>query len=248
MYLIINLKYQLKLFKFIPNFLTLCNALLGCLSILVLFNDFKIIDGFLSYELIVLFVLFASIIDFFDGFLARVFKSESKIGGQLDSFSDSITFGLVPSLVMFDFLYNKTGIFTVSFISLTIFICTILRLSKFNVSEYQKDFIGLPSPASGLFFIGLPFITSKIEVIYFLIIILFISILMISNLKFYSLKNINSKEKKVFLLILVTTTLLTLSLALLFDISAFSIPTMIILSYAISSSLSLFFNRLRSSS
>ena len=144
--MIINLKYQLKLFKFIPNFLTLCNALLGCLSILLLFNDFKIIDGFSSYELIVLFVLLASIIDFFDGFLARVFKFESKIGGQLDSFSDSITFGLVPSLVMFDFIFNKTGIFTVSFISLTIFICTILRLSKFNTSEYQKDFIGLPSP------------------------------------------------------------------------------------------------------
>ena len=246
--MIINLKYQLKLFKFIPNFLTLCSALLGCLSILVLFNDFKIIDSFSSYESIVLFVLLASILDFFDGFLARAFKSESKIGGQLDSFSDSITFGLVPSLVMFDFLYGKTGVFTVSFISLTIFICTILRLSKFNISEYQKDFIGLPSPASGLFFIGLPFITIKIEVIYFLIIIFFISILMISNFKFYSLKNINSNDKKVFLLLLVITNLTILGLALLFDISAFSIPTMFILSYLISSSLSLFFNRLKSSS
>lgn len=246
--MIINLKYQLKLFKFIPNFLTLCNALLGCLSILVLFNDFKIIDGFSSYELIVLFVLLASILDFLDGFLARALKSESKIGGQLDSFSDSITFGLVPSLVMFDFLYNKTGIFTVSFISLTIFICTILRLSKFNISEYQKDFIGLPSPASGLFFIGLPFITSKIEVMYFLIIILFISILMISNLKFYSLKNINSNEKKVFLILLVVTNLIAIGSALMFDISAFSITTIIILSYLISSSLSLLFNRLNSSS
>ena len=246
--MIINLKYQLKLFKFIPNFLTLCNALLGCLSILVLFNDFKIIYGFSSYELIVLFVLLASILDFFDGFLARVFKSESKIGGQLDSFSDSITFGLVPSLLMFDFIFNKTGIFTVSFISLTIFICTILRLSKFNISEYQKDFIGLPSPASGLFFIGLPFVNSRIEVIYFLIIILFISILMISNFKFYSLKNIYSNDKKVFLSLLVITNLITLGSALIFDISAFSIPTMFILSYLISSSLSLFINRLKSSS
>ena len=146
------------------------------------------------------------------------------------------------------FRSNKTGIFTVSFISLTIFICTILRLSKFNISEYQKDFIGLPSPASGLFFIGLPFITSKIEVMYFLIIILFISILMISNLKFYSLKNINSNEKKVFLLLLVITNLIAVSLGLMFDISAFSVPTMIILSYLISSSLSLLFNRLNSSS
>ena len=78
------------------------------LSILVLFNDFKIIYGFSSYELIVLLVLLASILDFFDGFLARALKSESKIGGQLDSFSDSITFGLVPSLVIFDFLYNNS--------------------------------------------------------------------------------------------------------------------------------------------
>jgi len=238
----------LKLFKFIPNFLTLCNALLGCLSILVLFNDFKIIHGFSSYELIVLFVLFASILDFFDGYLARALKFESKIGGQLDSFSDSITFGLVPSLVMFDFLYNKTGIFTVSLISLTIFICTILRLSKFNISEYQKDFIGLPSPASGLFFIGLPFITIKIELMCFLIIILFISILMISNLKFYSLKNINSNKKKVFLLLLLITNLIAVGSVLMFDISVFSIPTMIILSYMISSSLSLLFYRLNSSS
>lgn len=238
----------MKLFKFIPNFLTLCNALLGCLSILVLFNDFKIIHGFSSYELIVLFVLFASILDFFDGYLARALKFESKIGGQLDSFSDSITFGLVPSLVMFDFLYNKTGIFTVSLISLTIFICTILRLSKFNISEYQKDFIGLPSPASGLFFIGLPFITIKIELMCFLIIILFISILMISNLKFYSLKNINSNKKKVFLLLLLITNLIAVGSVLMFDISVFSIPTMIILSYMISSSLSLLFYRLNSSS
>ena len=238
----------MKLFKFIPNFLTLCNALLGCLSILVLFNDFKIIHGFSSYELIVLFVLLASILDFFDGYLARALKFESKIGGQLDSFSDSITFGLVPSLVMFDFLYNKTGIFTVSLISLTIFICTILRLSKFNISEYQKDFIGLPSPASGLFFIGLPFITIKIELMCFLIIILFISILMISNLKFYSLKNINSNKKKVFLLLLMITNLIAVGSVLMFDISVFSIPTMIILSYMISSSLSLLFYRLNSSS
>ena len=71
---------------------------------------------------------------------------------------------------------------------------------------------------------------------------------MISNLKFYSLKNINSNEKKVFLLLLVITNLISLGLALIFDISAFSIPTMIILSYLISSSLSLLFNRLNSSS
>ena len=244
----INLKYQLKLFKFIPNFLTLCNALVGCLSILVLFNDFKIIDGYSSYELVVLFLLLASILDFFDGYLARVLKSESKIGAQLDSFSDSITFGLVPSLLMFDFLFNKTGIITVSFISLIIFICTILRLSKFNISEYQKDFTGLPSPANGLFFVGLPFISNNIEALYLLIIILFISILMISNFKFYSLKNINSIEKKVFLILLVITSSIVAGLASLYEISAFGIPTLLIFSYLISSSLSLFFNRLKSSS
>jgi len=83
---------------------------------------------------------------------------------------------------------------------------------------------------------------------YFLIIILFISILMISNLKFYSLKNINSNEKKVFIVLLVITNLIALGSALMLDISAFSIPTMIILSYLISSSLSLLFNRLNSSS
>jgi phosphatidylserine synthase len=99
-----------------------------------------------------------------------------------------------------------------------------------------------------LFFIGLPFISSKPEVMYFLIIILFISILMISNLKFYSLKNINSNEKKVFLLLLMVTNLTAIVSAFVFDISAFSIPTMIILSYLISSSLSLLSNRLNSSS
>ena len=121
-------------------------------------------------------------------------------------------------------------------------------MSKFNISEHQKDFIGLPSPASGLFFIGLPFINTMIEEMYFLIIILFISILMISNLKFYSLKNIDSNEKKVFLLLLMVTNLIAVGSVLIFDISPFSIPTMIILSYLISSSLSLLFNRLNSSS
>jgi phosphatidylserine synthase len=71
---------------------------------------------------------------------------------------------------------------------------------------------------------------------------------MISNLKFYSLKNINSNEKKVFLILLVVTNLIAIGSALMFDISAFSITTMIILSYLISSSLSLLFNRLNSSS
>jgi len=70
---------------------------------------------------------------------------------------------------------------------------------------------------------------------------------MISNLKFYSLKNINSNEKKVFLILLVFTNLTDIGLALMFDISAFSIATLIILSYLISSSLSLLFNRLNSS-
>ncbi len=152
--------------KYVPHFFTSLNLTCGCVTILLLSRD--------NYYLAVIFCLFAFLFDYADGFFARLLKTESAIGRELDSFSDFVTSGVVPGIVMYK-LFVKSGLnekmilsgtlnidFFLSPLSLagfSITVATAFRLSRFNLMKIEPGYFhGLPAPANCMMIIGLPFL------------------------------------------------------------------------------------------
>jgi CDP-diacylglycerol---serine O-phosphatidyltransferase len=208
----------MSLFKNIPNFFTLLNLIFGCIaivlilqvgqSIVILNNDTGAYDPFFPEKLAwgSLFIFLAAVVDFLDGFVARLFKATSKMGEQLDSLSDLVSFGVAPGMILYQLLrlsYAKeeNGL-DVSFAALLpAFIFTAAgawRLAKFNISTDQSNsFKGVPIPAAGLLIASFPLIIwyqyFDIQQIFinkwFLYgVIILISYLMVSNLPLMALK------------------------------------------------------------
>ena len=149
--------------KAIPNTLTLCNLICGCLGIVFAFNQQLEWAGYL--------IGIAAIFDFLDGFSARLLNAKSPIGGQLDSLADMVTFGVLPGVIMFQLLSISFGEYFVEFsqrpishiavqcIGFLIVAFSALRLAKFNIDETQSDsFIGMPTPAIAIFIGSLPIV------------------------------------------------------------------------------------------
>jgi CDP-diacylglycerol---serine O-phosphatidyltransferase len=157
----------------IPNFITLGNLLCGCIGILF------VLEGNLMAGAGLVFL--AALLDFLDGFLARLLKSFSELGKQLDSLADMVSFGVLPAFILFktiQFSLLTTGVnsvlsgdlsvvpgalggtpFLAPFLALLIPVFSAWRLAKFNIDTRQTHgFIGLPTPANALFFASLPFI------------------------------------------------------------------------------------------
>jgi len=175
----------------IPNLLTLSNLLCGCLAIIFALND--------DLHMAAYFVLAAGFLDFFDGLAARILKSHSPIGGDLDSLADMVTFGVVPGIFFYQLLCENfvcAGEFNLhASIGFLFTLSAALRLAKYNVSEDQSSiFRGIPVPGATLFVIGIPFWTESIvylllaDRIFLLIWLVFISFLMISNVPMYAYK------------------------------------------------------------
>lgn len=130
--------------KHIPNCITLLNLLCGsCACILAMWQQY-----FPAF----LFILAAAAFDFLDGFSARLLKAYSEIGRQLDSLSDLVSFGLAPSLMLFNWYLNSGAEYTAfAYCALLIVLFAALRLAKFNTDSRQSvDFIGLPVPACAM--------------------------------------------------------------------------------------------------
>jgi CDP-diacylglycerol--serine O-phosphatidyltransferase len=106
----------------------------------------------------------AAVFDFFDGFVARILKVQGPLGVQLDSLADMITFGLVPGLIGFQLVSFSLGpddshMFWLKYVPLIIPLFSALRLGKFNIDSRQTEgFLGVPTPANTLFWIGLPMV------------------------------------------------------------------------------------------
>lgn len=140
--------------KHIPNFITCGNLFCGCLALIQAFNGNLVFASYL--------VGIGAVLDFFDGFLARILKVHSEIGKQLDSLADMVTFGVVPGTVLYIMLSNADIQAYPSWIVYLGFLVTIfsaIRLAKFNTDSRQTDsFIGVPTPAATLFVCSLPLI------------------------------------------------------------------------------------------
>ena len=190
----------------LPNALTIFGVCLGLSSIKFALD--------LNYSMAVIAIGIASILDTLDGRVARLIKGTSKVGKELDSLTDVISFGVAPSFVMYFWSINEIGKFGWMFV-LIYTVCCALRLARFNLTTVEEHetwkinfFEGVPSPAAaGL--ILLPLILSLSDLVQFnnkeiisSITIFITSILMISNVPTYSLKRITIPSKSgIFLLL-----------------------------------------------
>ena len=139
----------------IPNTITLCNLLCGCMAIIFTFQGNDPSAALPGYFLPMIFIGLAALFDFCDGFAARLLHAYSAVGKELDSLSDLVSFGVAPALMLFSFISSSTGGSPVAWLALFIAAMGALRLARFNVDDRQTtSFIGLPIPASALFWIG----------------------------------------------------------------------------------------------
>ena len=131
--------------KHIPNTITCCNLISGCIATYYAFRS--------DFDIALLFIIIGAAFDFFDGMSARLLKVSSPIGKELDSLADDITFGFAPSAVVFSYLCGfHIHCPFVPFLAFIMAAFSALRLAKFNLDERQAlGFIGLPTPANALF-------------------------------------------------------------------------------------------------
>ena len=172
--------------KFIfPSFFTILNLVSGFVGVLFLLNK--------NYDLIEYCIYLSLVFDFLDGFIARKLNATSKFGKHLDSFADLISFGLLPSLILYDWFSINSSIDIYKYFSILILLFASLRLSKFNIDNKQEFvFLGVPTPLVALFFNSLiynsgtynNFLTPES----LLLLVIFFSIMMVVNIRFISLK------------------------------------------------------------
>jgi CDP-diacylglycerol--serine O-phosphatidyltransferase len=155
---------------------------------------------FSNYTGAFVFITLAATFDFLDGFTARLLKSYSKLGAELDSLADVISFGLAPGCVVYVYLEQFSVDFPfaagIPFLAFLIPIFSALRLAKFNVDTRQKtSFLGLPVPANALFWASfipsiLPFTSSspKLWMLLVATLLILFSLLMVSEIPMFSLK------------------------------------------------------------
>ena len=179
----------------LPNTLTIIGVCVGLSSIKFALDQ--------NYGLSIIALLIAGILDTLDGRIARLIKGTSKVGKELDSLTDVVSFGVAPAFIMYFWTLNELGKLG-WLIVLVYVVCCALRLARFNIMTYddellwkQNFFEGVPSPgAAGL--VMLPLVLYKLEIYNFdqyrLLVVstIFIitSILMISKLPTYSFKRI----------------------------------------------------------
>ena len=172
-----------------------------------------------------LFIGLAAVVDFLDGFVARLFNASSEMGKQLDSLADVVSFGVAPSMIIYQFLrmsYAKeeSGLDISVLLLLPAFIiaaASAFRLAKFNLDQSQQyGFKGVPTPAVGLLIASFPLIYWHAEnetVISLLLnkwvlyaVIVFLSWIMVSNIPMMAMKfknlSIKSNLPKFILVIL----------------------------------------------
>lgn len=141
----------------IPNFITCLNLLSGALACIFAFRYSEIIGPMAGYQWAFLFIAASAVFDFCDGAMARLLHVYSLIGKELDSLSDLVSFGLAPTMLMYNtiVLVNGEPVWW-AYTALIIAVLGGVRLAKFNVDDRQTtSFIGLPIPANAIFWIGM---------------------------------------------------------------------------------------------
>ena len=210
----------------LPNMLTLIGVCIGLTSIRFA------LEG--SYELAIIAIIFAALIDGLDGRIARLIKGTSKVGKELDSLTDMISFGVAPAFIMYFWKLNTLERFG-WLLCLVYVICVALRLARFNINSNQEPswrdnfFEGVPSPAGGILVLT-PLIISLsgfdyIQLNYNIIVPIFFivtSFLLISKFPTYSFKKIIIPRKTTIFLLFGIVLFFGLILIYTFNVIAIS--------------------------
>jgi CDP-diacylglycerol--serine O-phosphatidyltransferase len=213
----------------LPNMFTLVGVCIGLSSIKFAFDA--------KFTLSVIAIIVAAIIDGLDGRIARLIQGTTKIGKELDSLTDVISFGVAPAFIMYFWKLNELGRIG-WFICLIYVVCVALRLARFNVNSGQEPswrdnfFEGIPSPAGGvLVLMPLIYSLSDIQILNinydFFVPILFVavSILLISKVPTYALKKISVPRRMTIFLLL--GVVLYFGLLLIYTFNAITISGLI---------------------
>ena len=214
--------------RHIPNLLTSCNLICGCLGVVFVLEGRAFPAAY--------FVWIACVFDFLDGFAARMLKINSPIGKELDSLADMVSFGLLPSLVVYKMMMSTGAPDYLPYFAFSIAVFSALRLAIFNVDERQSDsFRGLPTPANALMITALPLLTGIfaefLQLSWVLVSITILSsYLMVSGIELFALKfkNFSWQDNKI------RFTFLLLSVLLLAILQFAAIPLIILLYIALS--------------
>jgi len=218
--------------KQIPNLITLLNLFFGCCAILVTFQSGTMATLDDTGDMLIeipeqiyyasMFIGLAALVDFFDGFAARLLKVNSELGKQLDSLADVVSFGVAPSFIVFQFLRlslasDINALSHTSIIMAPAFIIALAgayRLAKFNIDPDQTTYFkGVPIPMIGILTAAFPLvywqsqttIFSKLLLspIFWYIYIIIVSYLMVMDRPMLALKNFSNKKNLILPLALV---------------------------------------------
>lgn len=215
---------------YIPNIFTSINLILGCLAIIEIFEG--------KLENVPYYVWLAGVVDFLDGFSARLTDTASSIGKDLDSLADLVSFGVVPSLLVYSLLKQYSDHELLPYVSIFIAVFSALRLAKFNNDDRQSNvFYGLNTPANALFFTSIPLLISEgkflplLQNVTFLsVVTVLFSLLLVSEIRFiaFKFKKFKWKGNEVKLLLMFT------SLCLLVIFQFMAIPIIVVLYIVVS--------------
>ena len=199
----------------LPNILTIAGVCLGISSIKFSLD--------LNFNMAVIFITLAAILDALDGRIARLIKGTSDFGKELDSLTDFVSFGIAPAFIIYFWELNKYGKLGWA-ITLIYSVCCVLRLARFNLTKFnpedswkQNYFEGVPSPIGALLILS-PLVLELINYDFLLnkfyfvpIFTLIIALLLISKVPTYSFKNIKIKPAlTIFILLGIGISLVTL--------------------------------------
>jgi CDP-diacylglycerol--serine O-phosphatidyltransferase len=196
--------------SFLPSLFTMLNLFLGFQALI------HIVGPRQNFKLAIYYITASVIMDGFDGTIARLTKTESNFGVQLDSLVDAVTFGLVTSMLAFKWGFQNGFPQAGSIVSFVFVSAGLIRLARFNVFKEAQVipaniFIGLPIPTASLAVCSVVLLLdgrpplSQMAVILFSLYVLLVSLLMISNIKYRTVKKLAFKNslRTLFLLALV---------------------------------------------
>jgi CDP-diacylglycerol--serine O-phosphatidyltransferase len=201
--------------SFLPSMFTMLNLFLGYQALI------HIIGAKPNFKTAIYYIMASVIMDGFDGTIARLTKTESNFGVQLDSLVDAVTFGLVTSMLAFKWGFQSGYPHVGSIVSFVFLSAGLIRLARFNVFKEAQVipaniFIGMPIPTGALavcsvvlLFDGQPPLT-RMGILLFSLYVLLISLLMISNIKYKTVKKLVLKNslRTLFLLALIVSCLI----------------------------------------
>ena len=196
--------------RHIPNIITACNLICGCIATWAAFmGSFTYVDMqkvlyLPGAKFAFLFILLGAVFDFFDGMVARKLGVSGPLGIQLDSLADVITFGLAPGAMIFSlftrvyypqFMYEDFWFKIMPFTAFLLPAFAAFRLANFNIDTRQREgFIGLPTPASAIFWAALicgcsGFLTShRFNAPFLFALLIIFCYLMVSDIPMFKLK------------------------------------------------------------